>query len=496
MNRFMPLLILMLLFGTAEIGAGDPLSLNLQNPHYFEYEHKATVLVTSGEHYGAVINQDFDYVRYLDELARNHLNLTRVWSGAYREVPGDFQIGNNTLAPRPERFISPWQRSNEPGAYDGGNRFDLARWNPAYFARLHDFLKQASRRNIVVEINLFCVFYQESMWKASPLNAGNNINGIGDVARSEVLSTEHPNLLRIEDELVRKIVTEVNSFDNVYFEICNEPYEGHVSFEWQEHVADIIVQTERHLPQRHLISRNVANGWEKVEHPDRNVSILNFHYARPPRSVEVNYDLDKAIGYNETGFDGQSDDTYRIQGWAFLTAGGTLYNNLDYSFTVGHENGNGGISKGTPGGGGPELRRQLGILATFFRSLPLASLRPANALVMLKPSVSDRQDSTRLCALAAPGEAYVVYLYRAKVNQARGSHFEVDQHLGTSRVSLNLPAGTYQALWLRPRTGAILGAVRFQQNDRTHTLTSPAYSEDLVLYVRTRKARHLERQSR
>ena len=138
------------LFCLASVASGSPLSLNRENPHYFEYRGRATVLVTSGEHYGGVINQDFDYRRYLDELARNHLNLTRVWSGSYREQPGNFHIGNNTLAPKRERFVSPWPRSETPGALDGGKRFDLKRWNAAYFARLRNFLREASRRGVVV----------------------------------------------------------------------------------------------------------------------------------------------------------------------------------------------------------------------------------------------------------------------------------------------------------------------------------------------------------
>jgi len=67
--------------------------------------------------------------------------------------------------------------------------------------------------------------------------------------------------------MTRKIVTELNEFDNLYFEICNEPYFGGVTLEWQQHIADIIVATEKALPNQHLISQNVANGSAKITKP-------------------------------------------------------------------------------------------------------------------------------------------------------------------------------------------------------------------------------------
>src|SRR5579871_5340538 len=67
--------------------APKPLALHPDNPHYFLFRGKPTVLITSGEHYGAVLNLDFDYDRYLEELHAHGLNLTRTWSGSYREVP-------------------------------------------------------------------------------------------------------------------------------------------------------------------------------------------------------------------------------------------------------------------------------------------------------------------------------------------------------------------------------------------------------------------------
>lgn len=46
------------------------MALHPDNQRYFLFRGEPTVLVTSGEHYGAVLNRDFDYVRYLDALGR------------------------------------------------------------------------------------------------------------------------------------------------------------------------------------------------------------------------------------------------------------------------------------------------------------------------------------------------------------------------------------------------------------------------------------------
>ncbi|HWQ56724.1 MAG TPA: cellulase family glycosylhydrolase, partial [Bryobacteraceae bacterium] len=331
----------------AATAAAQPVGLYPANPHYFRVAGKPAVLVTSGEHYGAVLNREFDYVRYLDTLRADRMNLTRTFSGSYREEPGDFKIASNTLAPAPGKFIAPWAQR------DG--KFDLTKWDAAYFARLKDFVAQAGRRGVVVELVLFCPFYRDSMWKASPMNTLNNINGIGNVARSDVLALKDPRLTEVQDAMVRKIVGELRDFDNLYYEICNEPYFGGVTAEWQEHIAQVIVQTEAAFPKKHLIAQNWANGSKVITKPNPLVSLFNFHYSRPPSSVAMNWGLDRAIGNNETGFDGAADATYRIQGWDFLMAGGALYNNLDYSFTVGHEDGTFAPPPDTPGGGSAAL---------------------------------------------------------------------------------------------------------------------------------------------
>ena len=202
------------------------IALHSKNPHYFIWRDEPTILITSGEHYGALLNLDFNYVRYFDELKTHGLNHTRAFSGVYREVTSSFGITDNTLAPKPQRYVCPWARSDRPGYFDGGNKFDLTQWDETYFKRLRDFMTQAQKRGIVVEMTLFCPMYKEEMWKACPMNEANNINGIGKCSRTEVYTLKHRDLLEAQLALTRKIVRELRDFDNLYYEVCNEPYFG------------------------------------------------------------------------------------------------------------------------------------------------------------------------------------------------------------------------------------------------------------------------------
>jgi hypothetical protein len=430
------------------------------------------VLVTSGEHYGAILNLDFDYGRYFETLERDRLNLTRAFTGIYRELPGSFGIASNTLAPAAGKFICPWARSTTPGASDGGNKFDLTRWDDRYFTRIRDVVRQAGNRGVVVELVLFCPYYQDAMWEASPVNARNNVNGIGEAPRGEVLTLKHRRLVEVQEAMVRKIVSELRDFDNLYYEICNEPYAGKVPEEWQAHIAGVIRDADRGA---HLIAQNISNGSTRVERPNPAVSLFNFHYSRPPESVRMNYGLNKAIGNNETGFDGTSDAAYRIQGWDFLMAGGALYNNLDYSFTVGHEDGTFAYPPTQPGGGSTALRKQLRILRDFFDGLEFVRMAPA--------AVADLEGAPAR-ALAESGRAYAIYVHHGREVKGAKPRYQVDAAAREVRVSVELPAGTYRGEWVNTTTGGVEKAESFAHQGGRRELTTPRHTEDIALRLR------------
>jgi hypothetical protein len=476
MRAAAPLLVLF----AASLDA-QPIRLHPANPHYFEFRGKPTVLITSAEHYGGVLNGAFNYVRYLDALRADGLNMTRIFAGLYRERPEDFGIANNTLAPLPAAFVSPYARGDAPGALDGLNKFDLSQWNEAWSERLRDFVSQAARRGIVVEVTLFCAYYRDHMWEASPLHSRNNVQGAFEgIPRAEVLTLKHPALVKIQEGFVRKVVETLNEFDNVFYEICNEPYATNVPDDWQRHIARTIAAAESGLPKRHLIAQNIANNGKKIADPDPNVSIFHFHYARPPSTVAENYALNKVIGLDETGFDGTADFVYRIQAWDFLAAGGAHYNNLDYSFAVGHEDGSYAYPGTQPGGGSRNLRRQLGVLSRFFHGLDFVRMAPAaNLIVRGAP-----EEASARALGAADQSQYAVYLHHARVLADHQPRYVVNTRRRTVSLGLTLPSGTWQARWWNPQTGKIDKSEDFSHAGGERTVGSPEYAMDVALELR------------
>jgi len=434
-----------------------PITLYPGNPHYFSYDGKPAILITSGEHYGAVMNPDFDYKIYLETLQKDGLNLTRTMTGAYFEPAGAFNISKNTLGPDKGKFSCPWLRVGTEF------KFDLDQWNPAYFARLKDFVAEAQKRGVIVELSLFCPFYEEMQWELSPFNIKNNVNGLGAIPRTDVYTLDkNKGLLAIQEKMVRKVVEELKGFPNLIYEICNEPYFGGITIDWQNRIARVISETEKPFSIQHLISQNIGNGFQKIKEPNPLVSVFNFHYAAPPRAVTLNYDLNKVIGENETGFNGQKDSTYRKEAWELILAGGGLFNNLDYSFTTDNEDGTFQYPAAQPGGGTPAFRRQLGCLKKFIESFNFVAMKPDTTVY-----AGGLAGKNKVYILAETGKQYAIYWMGGKQVQ----------------LELYLPKGNYSLEWMNPLSGKSEKKISLNHSGGKAKLESPAYSEDFSLRI-------------
>lgn len=465
-------------------GAGV-LQLLPQNPHYFLYRMKPLVIVGSGEHYGAVINRGFNYDRYLKTLQEAGLNATRLFTGAYFEKPGAFGIERNTMAPDDASLLLPWKKE--------GDRYNLTVWNEAYFLRLHDFMKKAAQNDVIVEVNLFSSYYGGSGWPYHPFHANNNSNGTpANLPANKVNTLDNGTLLRFQEAYVRKLVRELTEYDNVYFEIQNEPWAdqkdtalvwndylsgddlkqsynqwkntievvSEASLAWQRTVATWIAGEEQKLRKKHPVSQNVSNFKSPLPAGDSLVSLYTFHYAHPDAAA-MNYEANKVIGFNETGFAGRKDETYRRQAWRFLMSGGGLFNHLDYSFTVGHEDGSDTANR-APGGGSAALRKSFGVLRKYIGGLELATLRPDKSFLT---------------------HAHGAFAYAMHDAQSRMVYIEPLSE-GPARIALNLPDGIYLVEWTDVQSGETISSEKVKLTASNKMLFSPKGWADKVVKLK------------
>ena len=455
--------------------AAEPLKLHSANPHYFLFRGKPTVLIGSGEHYGAVLNQDFDYLAYLDTLQGEGMNLTRAVPGTSLESTnaGTYRGGDqNTFAPRPGRFLAPWARSDTAGYFCGGNKFDLDRWDERFFRRLKDFVRSAGERGIVVEFNLFYALYGDGpefgKWKLHPLNARNNVNNVGQVAFHRYNTLDEPTLVARQEEVLRKLLTELNAFDNVYYEICDEPYCSGASpgetAAWQNHLLDVAAETMRKLPRQQLLAVNYANEYTLVEKPHPAVSVLNFHYSYPPAVVPLNWPLNKPVCFDETS-GGHKVLERRREAWAFLLSGGAVYNNLDPSFATDDPTGSGKVQQPDGRFDGRALRKQLRILREFMDSLEFIQMHPDRSAVAIPPHPGS------CYALLQPGETIAIYVTSPR-KETR------------AQVLLDLPMGRWRADWLHPATGEWEPPQIIDHPGGGLAVDGPGFDQDLALRVR------------
>ncbi|MFQ6035666.1 MAG: cellulase family glycosylhydrolase [Sedimentisphaerales bacterium] len=467
-------------------------SVHPQNHRCFLYQGKSMKILTSAEHYGAVMNTEFDYQVYLKEMQRTGQNQTRVFT-FYRELWG--HDVRNTLAvnrEKPEATIMPWKRTSGHGkGPDGLDRFDLNQWNPPYFARLKDYVRRSAQHGVICEIVLFCNPYNQRQYSWYPCSKVSNVNGVGEDLEDhrQFMTLETPSIVQFQERFVRKIVKELNAFDNVYYEICNEPYGRTFPEKWRKsgvawhaHIAKAIRDIEKGLPKQHLIAANVSKDDTAIsKNPD--IDIINYHYPPAGRTGQFMRERDhfkKPIVFDEnfTGIVGSDPERKRqrypinrAEGWLTILSGCAGFSNLDWTFTAADETGSGKVAllDGRKIDGRP-LRKWLNILRKLLDQYEAAALVPA--IGVLPDRISGYG-----CAATTDGKGrYILYfvderLFRVQPCQSRALS-----------VALKLPRGRYAVQMFDPKSGktAQLPVLR---STGTAKLKVPEFREDVAVLL-------------
>jgi hypothetical protein len=465
----------------------QPISLHPENPHYLLFRGKPAVLITSAEHYGAVVNLDFDYVAYLDCLAAHRLNYTRIYPGALIEKEGDF-IPENTLAPRSDRLILPWARSSEPGFALGGNKFDLDSWDEQYFTRLRDFVTKCSEREIVVEICFFNCQYEKN-WCLQALYRANNVQGEGTCDHVGFQTLRDKPLVARQEAYVAKIVREVSPYDNVILEVCDEPglfgtpaEEYHA---WISRLIDVIVEAESSLPKKHLIAQQVEGelGGPGDFSADERVSVIVGQYVWMTsakqiggmRLLQTDYgDHDKVIELNESAYypvwyNGDREAASRVEAWEFIVGGGAGYNHLNGMFTVTNPTG------GDRNSNNEKVLSAFMHLRSFVESFTFIRMRrDTNSVAGGVPP-----DAFAQC-LSEPGRQYALYIHHSLL---RGGMYVVRPGAHQDSILFDLPPARYQVEWVDPELGMVVAREQFSHYGGKVVLPTPVYSVDVAARI-------------
>ena len=475
--------------------AADPIRVSRVNPHYFEWNGTPIVLVTTDHHYGAVIDRDFDMTRYLDAIAAAGMNLTRIYPGAMFEATDKYAAGN-PLGPRAGRQILPWARSTTAGAHpslaESGKasfKFDLERWNPEYLVRLRGFVKAAAERHIIVEVAFFNGMYADS-WPLMPMNKANNVQGVGTYPadRCGLFTTAEPenrDVMRYQAAYVTKIAQELNGFDNVIYDVSDEPLlqgnpDGSIKtldeasvVPWITAMADAFRTAEAPLPKRHVLGQTVQSLSPDLSRDSR-IDWLPTEYVKAAgAALEKNYVAAKPIVDVESDYYGYglvtpyTADDVRVEGWWFMLGGGAGTINLNGEFHRGQEDGGADTRERIL----PERRA----LKAFMDALDLGSISRYTDVTGLPAGAS-------FSALAAPGRTYAVYLFHARDDRQWGAHFTATPGAYTDAIRLRgVPAGRYAFTWITPSDGAAIATGVAQSSGDDVLLSTPEYRLDIAL---------------
>jgi hypothetical protein len=216
-----------------------PLTVSAANPRYFTAAtgdtagQKAVYLTGShiwnNLHGGmgpgrgcADTPEELDYGAYLDFLAEHGHNFIRLWR--WEQFKSQAAAGDFHLCMTPQ----PWARTGPGAATDGKPRFDLDRFDEAFFERLRDRVVAAGQRGIYVAVMLFDGFGLHlspapDHVEGHPFHAANNRNGvgIGSILDHQVLPLD-PRVQQLQEAYIHKVVDTLHDLPNLLWEVANE----------------------------------------------------------------------------------------------------------------------------------------------------------------------------------------------------------------------------------------------------------------------------------
>ena len=430
------------------------------NGHYFEYNGKPVFLLGLGS-WHPINTIDIDYVAHNQwyqsyGLNYNRITLTSTW---YTDR---------------SKQVSPWKRSTTPGANDGGNKFDLNEWDPAFWDRLKGYLQDCEDRGIIVCIQFFdeCSVEEGSnRWKQHPFNPQNNINNIPDLDTTDAsyssstgwsksfYNVNNSVLMTLQDNYVQKLLNETSQYGNIIYEMANEyggegsnQFPGHI--DWPQHWIDFFSNYETaNGVQLLLTNMPFGENYEQAEYFASSGIDCTDAYRQFPTYSDIqgvndflvaNYNKGKPIFAGKIGNNighGGNVNENRKRLWTLFVSGGAGSGVKCLSVETWTDD--------------ITMEEMILNIHNFIETVEFWNMEPNDNLVT---------SGTAYC-LANVGQDYIIYLPDG----------------GSVTVDLSDASGTLNVEWYNPKTGTYYDG-GIVTDGGSESFTSP-FSGDAVLHI-------------
>jgi hypothetical protein len=451
-----------------------PLKVLAKNPNYFTDGSGKAVYLTGSQTWNTLQDwgtndsiQPLDFDLFISFLLKHNHNFTLLWT---TELP-TFRGLPTTEGTPPDFSVSPfpWERTGPGIATDGKPRFDLGKFNQAYFDRLYDRVSKLNSAGIYAGVYLFSGEWILRFRFANdgyPFSGSNNVNGIDDGGgKHSVTMTSPDEITKIQDRYVEKVINTLNKLPNVLWIVSQEaPLDSEW---WNSHLISLVRSYEAPKPFQHPIGFGVPDGdlndsivinsdadW--IAPMTRISPVQTIGSGNPARKVSIN---DSDHSYWEIW--NESPQANRNFFWINFTQGNQTLFMDPYVVFYPRQNRNMPQSPVNGIGKGPDLRWEnvrntMGYIREFADRMNLEDVMPAGNMSSTGHVLAGtRPEKPQMLVYSSSGGLFTVNLSDYK--------------------------GKFNVEWMNPSTGEkIAGAKVISGRSLTFT---PPWNSDVVLYL-------------
>ena len=459
-------------------GLPGPLTVSA-NPNYFQ-DRNGHALALFGSHtwnsfqdWGTNGSPSaFDFTAFSNFLVAHGQNFTMLWRS---ELPKFCGLATMADGSKPEITTrsQPWLRTGPGTASDGGARFDLSKFDQAYFDRLRSRVTQLNDAGVWVAVYLFTGEWLNALRCSTdgyPLTGGNNVNSIDDGGGNGSMTMLSPNAITdVQQAMVDKTIDTLNDLPNVLWAVSEEA--SSKTIWWQQHMIAHVRAYEAAKPYKHPI----GIGAMEFGTPDSAIIDTDADWVAPYARVSSPSTCGSGsprckVNINDSdhsyfGMWNDSPHANRKYAWENFTRGSQVAFMDPYTVHYSRESRNlcASPTNGVCAAPDPRwdnFRDTLGYLVAYSRKMNLIAARDQAGL-----------SSTSYCLGETPAIGTELLVY-APVG-------------GTFVVNLSSAAGrTMHYEWFDPESGGVVATGALRGGDANQSFSTPsAIHADSVLYI-------------